>query len=32
LAKEIGLGHKPASVPGSEVQKLPARRAWGAKA
>jgi predicted transcriptional regulator len=33
LAKQIGLGRKPASAPESEpeVQKLPARRARGAK-
>src|SRR5690242_11780856 len=34
LAKQIGLGRKPASAPAAEpeVQKLPARRARGAKA
>ena len=34
LAKQIGLGRKPASAPAPEpeVQKLPARRARGAKA
>jgi len=34
LAKQIGLGRKPASAAESEpeVQKLPARRARGAKA